>query len=56
MLEPRTKPTNKHPITFTNKVARGNEVGDILSIKLVSPYLDIAPKPPPIPMNSRFIC
>ena len=43
-------------ITFTNKVARGNEVGDILSIKLVSPYLDIAPKPPPIPMNSRFIC
>jgi hypothetical protein len=24
-------------------------------MKIVNPYLDIAPKPPPIPIKSRFI-
>ena len=55
MLEPRIKPINRHPNTFTIKVARGNEVDDNLSIKIVNPYRDIAPRPPPIPTKSRFI-
>ena len=55
MLEPRAKPINKQPIIFTSNVAMGNELNQTFSTRTVNEYLNIAPKPPPRPINMTFV-